>query len=130
MHRIFCWSLACAAAVAFASSSTPSVAQPFPTRAVRLVVPFAPGGSNDTLSRIVGQRLAENVGQPVIVDNRPAAGGVAGTDLVAKAPPDGYTLLVGSIGTMVITGAMHARLSYDAMRDFEHISLWVTFPLA
>jgi len=105
-------------------------AQTYPERALRLVVPFAPGGSTDVLARIVGQRLAETFGHPVIVDNRPAAGGTVGSDLVAKAPADGYTLLVGSIATMVVAPAMYAKIPYDALRDFTHVNLWVTFPLA
>lgn len=122
--------LACSAAIALAAYCPLSAAQHYPNRAIRMVVPFAPGGSTDTLARIVGQQLSENLGQPVIIDNRPAAGGMTGSDLVAKAQPDGYTLLIGSIATMVIAGAMHPKLPYDAMRDFEHIGLWVTFPLA
>jgi len=105
-------------------------AQPYPSRAIRLVVPFAPGGSTDVLGRTVAQRLTESLGQPVIVDNRPAGGGTAGSDLVAKANPDGYTLLVGSIATMVFAKALHGHLSYEPMKDFEHLGLWVTFPLA
>jgi tripartite-type tricarboxylate transporter receptor subunit TctC len=105
-------------------------AQQFPERSLRLVVPFAPGGSTDVLARIVGQRLAENLGQPVIIDNRPAAGGTVGSDLVAKAPPDGHTLLIGSIATMAIAKAMYAKLPYEPLRDFAHVNLWVTFPLA
>ncbi len=81
-------------------------AQSYPERALRLVVPFAPGGSTDVLARIVGQRLAESLGQPVIVDNRPAGGGIVGSDLVAKAPADGYTLLIGSIAAMAGGPAM------------------------
>jgi tripartite-type tricarboxylate transporter receptor subunit TctC len=122
--------LACAIAMALTTLSLPSAAQKFPSRAIRLVVPFAPGGSTDVLGRIVGQRLAEALGQPVIVDNRPAGGGTVGSDLVAKASPDGYTLLIGSIATMAIATALHPNLPYDPMRDFEHIGLWVTFPLA
>ena len=107
-----------------------SIAQPYPTRPVRIVVGFAPGGSADTLSRIMGQRLAEGLGQTVIIDNRPAAGGTVATDIVAKAQPDGHTLLLGSVGTMVFAPGTYSKLPYDVMRDFEHISLWVTFPLA
>jgi tripartite-type tricarboxylate transporter receptor subunit TctC len=106
-----------------------ALAQRYPERALRLVVPFAPGGSTDVLARVVGQRLAENLGQPVIVDNRPAGGGIFGSDLVAKAPADGYTLLIGSIATMAVIPAMYERLSYEPMRDFAHVGLWVTFPL-
>ena len=122
--------LLCAAAIALTAFCPLSVAQQYPNRAIRLVVPFAPGGSTDTLARIVGQRLAERLGQPVIIDNRPAAGGTTGSDLVAKANPDGYTLLIGSIATMAIAKAMYVNLPYDPRRDFEHIGLWVSFPLA
>src|SRR5262245_53542930 len=101
---------ACILAIALIAFPPLSAAQQYPSRALRLVVPFAPGGSTDVLARIVGQRLTETLGQPVIVDNRPAAGGTTGSDLVAKANPDGYTLLVGSIATMVIAKALHANL--------------------
>jgi tripartite-type tricarboxylate transporter receptor subunit TctC len=118
------------AALALALAAVPSFAQQYPTRALRIVVGFAPGGSADVLSRIMGQRLAEALGQPVIIENRPAAGGTVATDIVAKAQPDGHTLLLGSVGTMVFAPATYAKLPYDVMRDFEHIGLWVTFPLA
>ena len=106
-----------------------AMAQQYPVRALRMVVPFAPGGSTDTLARIVGQRLHETLGQPVVVDNRAAAGGTVGSDLVAKAQPDGYTLLIGSIATMAIAPALYAKLPYDPLNDFVHAGLWVTFPL-
>ena len=102
----------------------------YPARSIRVVVPFAPGGSTDVLARTVAQPLAESLGQPVIVDNRPAGGGTVGSDLVAKANPDGYTLLIGSIATMAIAKALRPNLPYEPQRDFEHIGLWVTFPLA
>ena len=107
-----------------------AAAQPYPNRAIRLVVPFAPGGSTDVLARIMGQRMTESMGQTVIIDNRPSAGGTTGSDLVAKAQPDGYTLVIGSIATMAIATAMYPNLPYDPQRDFAHIGLWVTFPLA
>ena len=119
-----------ALAVSAIAAGWSAQAQSFPDRSLRLVVPFAPGGSTDVLARIVGQRLAESLGHPVIVDNRPAAGGTVGSDLVAKAPPDGHTLLIGSIATMAIAKAMYAKMPYDPLRDFAHINLWVTFPLA
>ena len=122
--------LSSAAAIVLVAACAPSHAQQYPTRAVRLVVPFAPGGSTDVLGRTVAQRLSESLGQPVIVDNRAAGGGTAGSDLVAKANPDGYTLLVGSIATMVFAKALHNHLAYEPMKDFEHIGLWVSFPLA
>jgi tripartite-type tricarboxylate transporter receptor subunit TctC len=119
-----------AAAIVLAAWALPSPAQNYPSRAVRLVVPFAPGGSTDVLGRIVAQRLSESVGHPVIVDNRPAGGGTVGSDVVARATPDGHTLLVGSVATMVFAPALHRKLSYDPLKDFEHVGLWVTFPLA
>jgi tripartite-type tricarboxylate transporter receptor subunit TctC len=119
-----------AAAIALALYAPASPAQQYPDRAIRLVVPFAPGGSTDTLARIVGQHMTETMGQPVIIDNRPSAGGTTGSELVAKAQPDGYTLLIGSIATMAIAPAMYPKLPYDPQRDFAHIGLWVTFPLA
>jgi tripartite-type tricarboxylate transporter receptor subunit TctC len=122
--------LTCAAAIALAACPLPALGQTYPTRAVRMVVPFAPGGSTDVLGRIIGQRLSESVGQPVIVDNRPAGGGTVGSDVVAKALPDGHTLLIGSIATMAFARAMYPKLPYDPMGDFEHIGLWVSFPLA
>ena len=107
-----------------------AAAQAYPQRAMRLVVPFAPGGSSDTLSRIIGQRLTESLGQAVVVDNRPAAGGTVGSDLVAKAQPDGYTMLLGSISTMAIAPTLYTKLPFDPLNDFAHVGLWVTFPLA
>jgi tripartite-type tricarboxylate transporter receptor subunit TctC len=108
----------------------PALAQTYPSRAVRIVVGFAPGGSADVLSRLMGQRLTEAIGQPVIIENRPAAGGTVATEIVARAQPDGHTLLLGSVGTMVFAPALYSNLSYDVLRDFEHIGLFVTFPLA
>ena len=105
-------------------------AQQYPARALRLVVPFAPGGSTDTLARIVGTGLGESLGQPVVVDNRPAGGGVVGADLVAKAQPDGYTLLIGAISTMALAPALYKKLPYEPLNDYAHAGLWVTFPLA
>jgi tripartite-type tricarboxylate transporter receptor subunit TctC len=121
--------LACLALL-LALAAAPSLAQQYPTRTVRIVVGFAPGGSADVLSRIMGQRFSESSGQAVIIDNRPAAGGTVATDIVAKAQPDGHTLLLGSVGTMVFAPALYSNLSYDALRDFEHVGLFVTFPLA
>jgi tripartite-type tricarboxylate transporter receptor subunit TctC len=116
--------------LAIALAAAPAFAQQYPARALRIVVGFAPGGSADVLARIMGQRLAESLGQPVIIENRPAAGGTVASEIVAKAQPDGYTLLLGSVGTMVFAPALYSKLSYDVLRDFEHVGLWVTFPLA
>lgn len=117
-------------ALAVTVATAPVLAHAYPTRSLRVVVGFAPGGSADVLSRLMGQRLAESLGQPVIIDNRAAAGGTVASEIVARAQPDGHTLLLGSVGTMVFAPATYTKLPYDVMRDFEHIGLWVTFPLA
>ena len=106
-----------------------AAAQGYPGRPIRLVVPSAPGGSLDVLARVVGQRLSESVDQPVIVDNRAASSGTVGSELVAKAPADGYTVLLGSIANMTVAPAMYTKPPYDPVQDFSHIGLWVTFPL-
>jgi len=98
-------------------------AQPYPTRSIRLIVPFPPGGATDTTSRIMAHWLSQTLGQQIVVDNRPGATGRIGTDLVAKAPGDGYTLLFGSAGPNVILPAAYSNLPYDAVRDFAPISL-------
>lgn len=98
----------------------------FPDRPLRLIVPFPPGGGNDTLARIVGQRMSETVGQQVVVDNRGGAGGVIGATLAASAAPDGYTLFLGSLGNLAHNPALKADLPYNPPRDFAPISLLAT----
>jgi len=93
----------------------------FPNRPIRLVAPFAPGGGVDVSARFISQRLKEAFGQTGVVDNRPGAGSVIGTDLVAKAPPDGYTLLV-THNAIAINQALYPKLPYDTMRDFAQIA--------
>ncbi|HEX2829880.1 MAG TPA: tripartite tricarboxylate transporter substrate binding protein [Burkholderiales bacterium] len=110
------------------ASPTFAATQPYPARPVRLVVPFAPGGGTDITARYVATRLAEKFGQPVVVDNRPAAAGVLGADVVAKAAPDGYTVLVVSV-TFVISSALQKGLPYDGRRDFAPITLLIASPL-
>ncbi len=100
----------------------------FPSRPVRMVVPYVPGGLPDTLGRIVAQRLGDAFRRPVLVDNRPGAGGIIGTELVARALPDGYTLLVADLGQTAITPAMTPKLPYDIRRDFTPVSLLGTSP--
>lgn len=99
----------------------------FPSRPVRMIIPFAPGGGSDVLARFIGPRLSERLGQPVVIDNRPAASGVLGADLVAKAAPDGHTVL-GTTVTFVISGALQKRLPYDAFRDFAPITQAISSP--
>src|SRR5829696_8292223 len=97
-------------------------AQTYPARPIRLVVPFAPGGGNDFLARIVGQRLGDRLGQPFIIDNRAGAGGILATELVAKSAPDGYTLLLGFIGPFAIIPHVE-KIAYNPVRDFTAASL-------
>ena len=97
-------------------------AQAYPSKPVRLVVGFAPGGASDLLGRLVAQKLSESLKQTVVVDNRPSAGGIVGTDIVAKAAPDGHTLLVGSSAAFAITPHLRSDLPYDTRRDFTPVS--------
>ena len=99
--------------------------QPYPAKAVRIIVPVVPGGSTDNVARIVGEKLRESFGQPVIVDNRPGANGIVGTEAVARAAPDGYTLLVQS-GTHVVLPFVEAKLRYDPLKDFAPVALLTT----
>ena len=116
--------------LAAACLAGPAAAQQgFPNRPVRIVVPFPPGGSTDLLARRIGEKLAAAWGQPVVVDNRPGAGGTLGADHVAKSAPDGYTLLLGVTGTNAISGALYPKLPYDVAKDFAPVSLVVSSPL-
>ena len=105
-------------------------AQPagYPARPVRLVVPFAPGGSTDTLARTIGQKLGESLGQQVIADNRPSANGAVGMEIVAHAAPDGYTLLLGYIANLAIARSLYARLPYDPVNDYAPITQIASSP--
>ena len=109
-------------AVLLAAVAGNALAQTYPSRPVRLLVPFAPGGGNDFLARLLGQKLGERLGQQVLVDNRPGAGGNLATDLVAKATPDGYTLLLGFIGPLAISPNLE-KVPYNPVRDFAAVSL-------
>jgi tripartite-type tricarboxylate transporter receptor subunit TctC len=100
----------------------------FPTKPIRLIVPFAPGGSNDIMARIAAQKFSESLGQQVIVDNRPGASGIVGTELAAKAPPDGYTLLMMSL-TLTVNPSLYRKLPYDTTKDLVPVSLIASAPL-
>lgn len=101
----------------------------YPTRPIRIVVGFTAGGGNDIIARVVGQKLSEGLGQPVIIENKPGAGAILATEFVARSAPDGYTLLVGASGAMTINPAVHEKLSYDTLRDFVPVSELAAFPL-
>jgi len=100
-----------------------AAAQPYPAKPIRLVVPFPAGGIADIYGRLIGARVTEAWGQPVVVENRTGAGGNIGADFVAKAAPDGYTLVMGSIGTHAVNVSLFSRLPYDPVRDFAPIAL-------
>jgi tripartite-type tricarboxylate transporter receptor subunit TctC len=106
-----------------ATIATPVVAQTYPAKPIRLVVPFPPGGAVDAIGRIIGQKLGESWGYNVVIDNRGGAAGAIGSELVARAPADGYTLLVGSTSTISINPALNSKLAYSPQRDFVPVSL-------
>jgi len=124
-------SVALLALVALASGSLPVLAQEvaFPVKPVRIIVPLAPGGGNDAIARMVSARFPERLGQAGIVDNRPGANGVVGTEIAARAAPDGYTMLVAN-QTHVILSDLYSKLSFDPVRDFTPVSLAASSPLA
>ena len=102
-------------------------AQDFPNRPIRLIVPFPPGGPNDIIARVVGSRMSELLKQPVLIDNRGGQGGVLGTDLVAKAKPDGYTIAISSAGALAISPNME-KVAYDTLKDLQPITLVAKVP--
>ena len=117
---------AAAAAPALARAQT---APRWPDRPVRVVVPYSPGGANDILARLYGQKLSERFGQPFVVENRPGAQAIVGSEAVARARPDGYTLLMGASGPMVFNPATYERLPYDTLKDLAPVSMLASFPL-
>lgn len=109
--------------------TNPTPATAFPSRPIRLIVPHAPGGNSDTFGRILAQKMGERIGQQVVVENRPGAGGTLGSAMVSKAAPDGYTLVVADNGTHAIAPTLYgAKLNYDVFKDFTPITLAATFP--
>lgn len=105
-----------------------AVAQPFPAKAVRWVVPFPPGGATDIIARIVAQKMSESWGQAVVVENRAGAAGAIGSEAVARAAPDGYTILMGTTSTHAVGPAVNTRLPYNHLTDFAPVTLVATFP--
>ncbi|BEP39276.1 tripartite tricarboxylate transporter substrate binding protein (plasmid) [Variovorax sp. V59] len=122
--------LAVPLALALCAIQTPGFAQTFPSRPVTLVVPFPPGGGTDTGGRVIAEQLGRRWGQPVIVENKGGAAGQIGADFVAKSRPDGYTLLLGNIGTQAINPLLYSKLPYDADKAFAPVSLVAELPLA
>ena len=118
----------CTLGACFAAFAAGVSAQAYPTKPIRIVVPFPAGGTTDVLARAAAQKLAETLGQPAVVDNRPGAGGNIGAELVAKSAPDGYTLLMGTVGTHAINPGLYPKLPYDHVKDFAPVILVAGVP--
>lgn len=125
--RLTAFAMAAALVLALAA---PSVAQNYPNRPITLIVPFAPGGPADLLGRLVGQKISEDLGQQVVVDNRSGANTIVGAQFVARAQPDGYTILLAIDGTLVMNPFLYAKLAYDPFKDFDPVSLIALVPSA
>ncbi len=110
------------------AGSTASLAQSYAARSIKLIVPFPPGGSTDVVARLLAQRLGDALKQPVVVENKPGVGSVLGTDFVAKAAPDGYTLLVAANSSIAPGPLMRSNMPYDPIRDFVHMAMIGSFP--
>ncbi len=110
--------------------STMIAAQTYPSKAIRIVVPYPPGGGADMTARPIAQKLSERWGQPVVIDNRGGASGMIGADIVAKAPPDGYTLMVSASAEAALNAALFPKMPYDPVRDFAPITLAIVTPMA
>jgi tripartite-type tricarboxylate transporter receptor subunit TctC len=119
---------ALAVALALTLPIAAATAQSFPAKPVKLVVPFPPGGSLDNVGRLLAQKIGDSWGQPVVVENRPGAGGNVGMDLVAKSPADGYTVGMGALSTHAVNPSLYAKMPYDAVKDFAPISLVAITP--
>jgi tripartite-type tricarboxylate transporter receptor subunit TctC len=130
--RAHSWLLKAAVVAAIAMLSAPFASaqtDTWPNRPLRIVVGFAPGGSNDIVARLLAEKLSKSLGQPAIVENKPGAGGAVAAAFVKSQPADGYTLLVGASGAMVVGPAIGAPATYDTLTDFEPVSVLGTFPL-
>ena len=129
MHKTIASSLVFAVlAIAAAGPASGQGADNYPNKPIRFIVPFTPGGPNDILARLVGQKLSERWSQQVAVDNRGGANGIIGADAAAKSPADGYTLFLGNAGVLTTNPALYSKLPYDAERDFAPVNLMATAP--
>ena len=117
-----------AALLAFATLAGAWAQAPYPSRPVRLVVPMAAGGNGDIIARLIGQDLTAALGQPIVIENKPGAGGNIGADAVAKSPGDGYTLVLGAVGTHAINASLYKRIPYDIQRDFAPVTMMASVP--
>ncbi|MGE0225378.1 MAG: Bug family tripartite tricarboxylate transporter substrate binding protein [Acetobacteraceae bacterium] len=122
--------LAALLAVCLAIAGAAQAQDKYPSKPIRLIVPFAVGGGTDIPARVLGAKMSELLGQQIVIDNRPGAGGNLGTDLAAKAPPDGYTILLGSISALAINPGLYKKMPYDPIKDFAPIGLAAIGPIA
>ena len=128
-HARICATLIPALLAAFSVAAPPdSLAQPYPAKPVRFIVPFSAGGGADIVARAIAQKLGESLGQQVVVDNRTGAAAIIGTEIAAKSAPDGYTIILGQTGPNSINPGLYERLPYDALKDFAPITLTTTYP--
>jgi tripartite-type tricarboxylate transporter receptor subunit TctC len=121
-----CLALAFALAAALAAGATR--ADDYPSRPIRLIVPYAAGGGADSVARIIAKRMSETIGQTIVIENRGSGGSIIGTELVNKSDPDGYTLLLGQSGPISINPAVYKKLPYDPLKDFAPISMTTAYP--
>src|SRR3989475_9116282 len=120
-----CVAALCLAVIAAAGNT---LAQSYPAKPVRMIVPFPPGGSNDILGRTLALKLAETLKQQVIVEKRAGAGGSSGAEAAARSPADGYTILIGHVGTLAVNAGLYLKLGYDPVRSFAPITLIANVP--
>jgi tripartite-type tricarboxylate transporter receptor subunit TctC len=125
IHRLLSACLLLALTLAPAGAA---FAQAWPSKPIRLIVPYPPGGGNDNLARIFGTRIAERLGQPIVIENRPGAGTLIGTEAAARAAPDGYTFLLSSIVTHALAPALYAKVPYDPVKDFAPVTILAVAP--
>jgi len=128
VRRLLSPSLAALFAALSLAASGPALAQAYPAKPIRLVIPFPPGGPLDLAGRAIGQKMQEDWGQPVVVENKPGAGGNIGADAVAKSAPDGYTLVMGALSTHAVNPHLFAKMPYDALKDFAPVSMVAITP--
>lgn len=126
-HRAF-RAVFAAALVALSCVAASVSAQSYPSKPIRIIVPFPAGGTADILARILGEKMAESFGQPVVIENRAGAAGGIGAAMAAKSPPDGYTLFIGTTGTQTMNPALNAKLGYDPLKDFAAVSNFAASP--
>ena len=109
--------------IGFVAWSGPLAAQEFPSRPIKFIVPFPAGGPADTISRIVTEKMSSILGQPIVIEARAGAGGIIGVETTARSAPDGYTLVMGHIGTHAVNPSLYSKMPYDAVRDFAPVAL-------